>query len=72
MSRFNAISKGIVESVSDLGVEHKQLKDRLASAGGALRHIAFEPLTDDAEASAVKCLAEAVRIARAALPRGGS
>lgn len=33
----------------------------------ALQHIANEPLTDDPEASAVKCLEEATRIAREAL-----
>lgn len=33
----------------------------------ALQHIAYEPLTDDPEASAVICLEEATRIAREAL-----
>lgn len=38
----------------------------------ALRHIAYEPLTDDAEASPRKCLDEATRIAREALDKAGA
>jgi hypothetical protein len=43
--------------------------DNRAKLLAALRHIAFEPLTNDSEATDLQCLAEAVRIAKAVIAK---
>jgi len=43
------------------------LKEHIEKLERALRHIAYEPLTSNPEASAGACLDEATRIAREAL-----
>ena len=73
MSKLTADGDNIYDEHDDpvgLAFDNPALAKQFAAAPqlkAALEYIAFEPLTDDAEASHAQCLEEAIRIARAAL-----